>query len=147
MTTLLPLATIKLTIDKVWIGASKVKSSVQSKVKIKTKFWVRSHGRKTNAVGSTGSITNSTNVTFPLVTTQCIQLDTSKARNEWTSLPTLTYLLKVNYVYFQYSEARQEKRLLCAQEYPEWQHSCNVTSFSPRGWSTWFCLLSVQQCS
>ena len=35
--TLLPLATITLTMDKVWIGESKVKSSVQSRVKIKTK--------------------------------------------------------------------------------------------------------------
>ena len=39
----------------------------------------------------------------------------------------------VNKVYFQYSEARQEKRFLCAQNYPGWQHSHNVMSFPSRG--------------
>ena len=34
---LIALATIALTMDKVWIGASKIKSSVQSRVKIETK--------------------------------------------------------------------------------------------------------------
>ena len=36
--TLLPLATKMLTMGRVWIGTSKVKSSVQSRMKIKTKY-------------------------------------------------------------------------------------------------------------
>ena len=35
-------------------------------------------------------------------------------------------------LYFQHSEACHEKRLLCAQNNPRWQHSCNVMSFPSR---------------